>query len=91
MHSVATARFRYCAPLVPWTDAELDQVHQCWLQVHRASWRLPPGFPSSPLQLPSDHGGNPVAHPRVILIQALATHIEQLVALPDEIRASTID
>ena len=91
MHAVATARFRYCAPLIPWTDAELDQVHRCWLQVHRASWRLPPGYPSSPLQLPSDHGGTPVAHPRVILIQALAKHVEQLVALPDEIRASTIE
>ena len=27
MHMVATSRFRHSAPLVPWTDAELDQLH----------------------------------------------------------------
>jgi len=36
MQMVAAARFRYSAALVPWTDAELDQLHKVWLQVHRA-------------------------------------------------------
>jgi len=90
MHMVATARFRYSAPLVPWTDAELNEVHRAWLRVDRASWRLPPGYPSAPLLLPEENGGCATAHPRVLLIQALATHIEQLVALPDQLRADTI-
>ena len=85
MHLVATSRFRYSAPLIPWTDAELNNLHRVWLQVHRAAWRLPPGFPSAPLTLPSEHGGSPVTHPRVMLVQALAKHIEQLVALPDDL------
>ena len=89
MHMVATSRFRYSAPLVPWTDAELDELHRIWLQVHKASWRIPPSFASAPLILPSDKGGCPVDHPLVHLIQALAGHIEQLVALPDELRATT--
>ena len=91
MQMVASARFRYSAALVPWTDAELDRVHRAWLQVHKAAWRLSPGFASAPFVLPEQNGGCPVAHPRVLMIQALTTHIEQLCALPDELRQSTID
>jgi ribonuclease HI len=90
MGMVATSRFRYSAPLVPWTDAELDRLHAVWLQIQRAAWRLPPGYPSAPLVFPSARGGCPVAHPVVHMIQALAKHIEQLVALPDELRETTI-
>ena len=90
MRMVATSRFRYSAPLVPWTDAELDRLHAVWLQVQRAAWRLPPGYPSAPLLLPSARGGCPEAHPVVLMVQALAKHIEQLVALPDELRDTTI-
>ena len=90
MHMVATSRFRYSAPLVPWTDAQLNELYRVWLQVHRAAWRLPAGYPSAPLTLPGDHGGCPVTHPRVLLVQALAKHIEQLVALPDDLRQDTI-
>ena len=90
MRMVATARFRYSAPLVPWTDAELDKLHAVWLQIQRAAWRLPPGYPSAPLIFPSARGGCPEAHPVVPMIQALAKHVEQLVALPDELRETTI-
>ena len=90
MRMVATARFRYSAPLVPWTDAELDKLHAVWLQIQRAAWRLPPGYPSAPLIFPSARGGCPEAHPVVPMIQALAKHIEQLVALPDELRETAI-
>ena len=31
MHMVATARFRYSAPLVAWTDSELRRLHLSWL------------------------------------------------------------
>ena len=91
MQMVASARFRYSAALVPWTDAELDQIHKVWLQVHRSAWRLTPGYASAPLVLPEAKGGCPVAHPRVLMIQALTTHIEQLCALPDELRQTAID
>ena len=90
MRMVAASRFRYSAPLVPWTDAELDVLHSKWLQVQRAAWRLPPGYPSAPLVLPAKHGGCAEMHPVVLLVQALAKHIEQLVALPDELRATTL-
>ena len=40
MQMVASARFRYSAALVPWTEAELDRLHKSWLQLHRAASRL---------------------------------------------------
>ena len=45
MRMVAASRFRYSAPLVPWTDAELQQLYRTWLQVDRAAWRPPPRLP----------------------------------------------
>jgi hypothetical protein len=38
---------------------------------------------------PSNVGGCPVAHPVVLMVQALAKHIEQLVVLPDELVCET--
>jgi hypothetical protein len=88
MLMVASARFRYSADLVPWTDAELDcSVHKVWLQVHSSV----AGYASAPFVLPEDKGGFPVAHSRVLMIQALTTHIEQLCALPYELRQNTIN
>ncbi len=61
-----------------------------WLQVNLAAWRLPPAYASAPLLFPSRCGSCPVAHPKVILMQLLAKHIEQLVALTDELHETTI-
>jgi hypothetical protein len=41
----------------------------------------PPGYASAPFVLPEAKGGCPVVHPRVMMIQALTTHIEQLCVL----------
>mmetsp|Transcript_37221 Transcript_37221/g.99058 ORF Transcript_37221/g.99058 Transcript_37221/m.99058 type:complete len:2324 (+) Transcript_37221:2749-9720(+) len=90
MQMVAASRFRYSAPLVPWTDGELDRLHKIWLRVHKTAWTLPVSFPASPLSLPPASGGCPLTHPKVVMVQALATHIEKLVALPDHIRETTI-
>ncbi len=90
MQMVATSCFLHSAPLVPWRDAELDKLHAVWLQVELTAWRLPPGYASATLLFPSSCGGCPLTHPKVILMQALAKHIEQLVALPDELRETTI-
>ncbi len=90
----ASGRFRYSAPsaaLGPWTDTELDELHRVWLHVHRSAWRLQPGFASGPFLLPEERGGCPVTHPRVLLIQALSTHVGQLCALPDILRQTTIE
>jgi hypothetical protein len=90
MRMVATLRFRQSAPLVPWTEAELDKLHIKWLQIQRAAWKLPPGYPSAPLAFPSACGGCAEMHPLVPMIQALAKHVEQLVALPEELRETAI-
>ena len=90
MQMVAQARLRYSAPLVPWTDAELEELYRIWLQVDRSAWRLQKSFPSAQRILPEEHAGCPVIHPRVIIVQALATHVAQLVAIPDEIRDAAI-
>jgi hypothetical protein len=91
MDMVASARFRYSAALVPWSDSELDRLYKTWLQVHRAAWCMTPCFPSAPFVPPGEQAGLPVSHPRVALVQALTTHIEQLCALPDDLRQTTID
>jgi hypothetical protein len=85
MHMVATSRFRYSAPLVSWTDAELEKLHAKWLQVHRVAWRLPPGFPSAPLMFPSADGGTP----RGTHGPGAGTR-EACLALPDELRETCI-
>jgi hypothetical protein len=91
MDMVASARFRYSAALVQWSDAELDRLYKTWLQIHRAAWSLTPGFPSAPFVLLGEQAGLPVSHPRVALVQALRTHIKQLCALPNDLRQTTID
>ena len=90
MQMVRASRFRYSAPLVPWTDAEMEDLHSVWLRVHKAAWWLTPSYAAAPFRLPSENGGCPEVQPRVILVQALAKHIEQLVALPDDLREETI-
>ena len=90
MQMVASSRFRYSATLTPWSDAQLDRLHTRWIGLAKTAWRLPPAFPGAPLLFPTLQGGSPVPHPRVYLVQALATHIEQLVALPDQLRERTI-
>ena len=91
MRMVATARFRYSAALVPWTDAALEELFKTWIQVERAAWKLQRSFPSAQFILPTEAGGVSLEHPRVVLIQALSTHVRQLVALPDSIRDTTIN
>ena len=85
---VAAARSRYSAALVPWTDAELDQLHKVWLQVNRAAW--PCHQVSRQLRLccrkrrPASRRLT-VPHPRVVLIKALVMLLEQLCAPSDEL------
>jgi hypothetical protein len=80
----------YTEQFLPWTEAELDKLHTKWLQIQRAAWKLPPDYPSAPLAFPSACGGCAEMHPLVPMIQALAKHVEQLVALPDELRETAI-
>jgi hypothetical protein len=56
MHMVVISRFRYSAQLVPWTDAELDQPHAKWQQVHTDSIGRPGLETASELPLCSAHG-----------------------------------
>ncbi len=46
---------------------------------------------SAPFVLPEAQAGLTVPHPLVVLIQALTTLIEQLCALPDELRQQTVN
>ena len=90
MQMVSASRNRYSAQLVPWTDVEMEDLHSVWLSVHKAAWWLTPSYAAAPFQLPSENGGCPEVQPRVILVQARAKHVEQLVALPDDLREDTI-
>jgi hypothetical protein len=92
MQMVCSSGFRYSAPLVPWTGAELEDMQRVCLLVHKAGWLLPPGYPGAPFLLLSRQSREPIGHPRVVLTywQALAKHIELLVALQDDLRTETI-
>ena len=74
------------APLVQWKDVEKENLQGFWLRVHKAAWWLTPSYAGAPFRLPSDNGGCPEVQMRVILVQALAKHIKQSVALPDDLR-----
>ena len=87
IHSVATARFRYSAALVPWTDGQLNKLHKLWIRLQKGAWRLPPSFPGAVFLFPEEHGGLPVPHPKVFLLQALALHVEQLALWDDDVLA----
>ena len=85
MHSVATARFRYSAALVPWTDKQLNKLHTIWIRLQKGAWRLPSSYPGALFKFPEEQGGMPVAHPKVFLLQALTLHVEQLTLHQDDI------
>jgi hypothetical protein len=85
---MAGGKLAYSAGLVPWSDSELDDLHKVWLQVERAAWKWHMLYPSAPLTLPD--GGVCVQQPRITYIQALRTHVEALLALPDEIRERAV-
>jgi hypothetical protein len=59
------------------------------MQVEQAAWKLQRSVPPAQFRLLPNSGGTPQDHPRKVLIQALAMHIQQLVALPDELREPT--
>ena len=86
--SVAFSRFRYSAAFVPWSDSQLNKHHTLWLRLFKGAWRLAAGFPAAPFKFPNSQGGCPVPHPKVFLLQALASHVEQLVTFDDDIRAT---
>ena len=65
MRMVAASRFRYSASLVrvvPWTDAQLEELFKVWMQVERAAWKLLGRFPSAQFRLPPDSAGRPLEH-----------------------------
>ena len=90
MQLVRASWFRYSAPLVPWTDVEMEELHGLWLRVYKAAWWLTPSYAGAPFRLPSDNGGCPEVQPWVLLLQALAKHLELLKALPDDLREETL-
>ena len=85
--SVASARFRYSAALVPWTGTQLNKLDQLWIRLHKLAFRLQSAFPQAPFKLPPAAGGCPLIHPRVLQLQALTQHVQQLALWEDDILA----
>ena len=86
MHMVATSRFLCLVPLVLWDDAELGRMHTVRLQVPRAGWRLPPSYPLAQLMLPGTHGGCPLAHSLVSMVQTLKPRCDSSCSLKERVR-----
>ena len=44
--------FRYSSPLLGWTERELIELHQLWVQGFKAAYGLSPGTANALLTLP---------------------------------------
>ena len=73
---VLASWFLYSAPLVLWTDVEMEDLPGVWLRVHKVAWWLTPSYAGAPFLLPSKKGRCPELHLWVILVQVLAKHSE---------------
>jgi hypothetical protein len=80
---VASSRFRYSALLVLWPHVQLDRLHMIWISLAKAAWKGLPYFPAAPFRVPNSQASSRAPDPKLYLVQALATHVEQLVALRD--------
>ena len=83
---VQEARFRYSAPLTRWSDAQLAHLHTLWVANIKAAMGLSPGTAGCPFTLPVQLGGTPIRQPHVVLMQALSSHIHQVVQHNDSLR-----
>ena len=83
---IQEAWFRYSAALVPWSMTELDLMDQLWRFNFKKAAKLSEGTATCILNFPSIHGGRTIKQAATVYLQALCTHIAQLLEHADYIR-----
>ena len=82
--------FRYSAAICPWTEAELRDLYTKWVACVKAAWRISRSTASAVFTFPEAYGGKTIRQPKVVMIQALMTHIQQLTNHDDKIFARLV-
>ena len=75
--------FRYSSPLLGWTERELNQLHQLWVQGFKAAYGLSPGTANALLTLPQSCGGVGVEHPFTYLLRECVGALNQMLGVRD--------
>ena len=78
--------FRFSAPLLGWTDREMNTLHNLWLRGLKAAYGLSPGSANALFSLPRSHGGLECPHPSVYLMKECANVLNQMLDIPDAYR-----
>ena len=79
--------FRYSAPLVPWTWAELRSIDKLWSRAVKYSLRLPLSFDLAPILLGSAYGGLGLEPAASYMLKEVQIHVKQCLAREDDVDA----
>ena len=77
--------FRYSAPLVPWTSAELYVIDKLWSRAVKFALRLPVSFDLAPLLLSKEFGGMALEPAANFLTKEIQLHVKQCLSHNDEV------
>lgn len=77
--------FRYSAPLVPWTWAELEDIDRLWSRAVKYSLHLPLSFSLAPIFLNKTYGGMGLEPAANFMIKELKIHVQQCLAFHDDV------
>ena len=83
--------FRYSAPLVPWTAAELLKIDRLWSRAVKYSLRLPLSFASAPVFLSRSHGGLGLEPAANFMLKEVQIHVGQCFAFTDVVQEWSLD
>ena len=78
--------FRYSAPLVPWTWAELRDIDKLWSRAAKYALRLPLSFDLAPILLGAESGGMGLEPAANYLLKETQLHVRQCFAHYDDVR-----
>jgi hypothetical protein len=77
--------FRYSAPLVPWTWAELRRLNKIWSRAVKYSLHLPLSFDLAPILLDNAHWGLGLEPAANFMLKEIQIHVRQCLHLRGEV------
>jgi len=77
--------FRYSAPLVPWTVAELFAIDKLWSRAVKFSLRLPMSFDLAPILLSPQYGSMGLEPAASFVLKETQIHLKQCLSLNDDV------
>ena len=82
---VLHSSFMFSAPVANWSNHSLESLQKTWLQCFKKAFKLSQGTASCCLRWPAERGGKPILQPKVLLLQSLITHVQNLVKHTDHV------